>query len=120
MNIFIIGLPKSCRTTIAQAISNKLGFVYLSSSNWVKQIFRLPNTGEHELSYMEEYNKYFYNLLKTNPNLVIKSINDKIVNGMLCNNKDNFIIDGISSPRDFITLFDYNKDVVVILNIRHK
>jgi adenylate kinase family enzyme len=112
MNVFIIGLPKSCRTTVSQAIANKLGYVYISASDWVKKTFRQPHIGEHELSYMEEYHKYFFDRLKVNPELCLKNIKDV----MICNDNNNFIIDGINSPRDFINLFDYNKDVIVILN----
>jgi adenylate kinase family enzyme len=112
MNIFIIGLPKSGRTTIAKEVAQRLGSVYLSSSDWIKGTFRLPNVGEHEQSYAEDYHKYFFDRLKVNPDICIKNVVDTIS----CQKDNNFIIDGINSPRDFINLFDYNKDVVVILN----
>jgi len=112
MNIFIIGLPRSGRTTIAKEISKKLGYTYVSSTDWIKQTFRLQNPDEHEQSYVEEYQKYVFDRLKVNPDLNVKNI----VDTMACQKDNNFIIDGISSPRDFVNLFDYNKDIVVILN----
>lgn len=112
MNIFIIGLPKSGRTSVAKEVADKLGFVYLSSSDWIKGVFRGPNADEHEQSYVEEYQKYFFDRLKVNPDMCINTVRDSLS----CQKDKSFVIDGISSPRDFVTLFNYNKDAIVILN----
>ncbi len=112
MNIYIIGLPHSGRTTIAKAVANELGFVYISATDWVKNTFREQNSDEHEQSFKAAYLKYFFDRLRNNPNMCVQNILDT----MACYPKSNFIIDGICSPKDFSTLFDYNNDLVVILN----
>lgn len=111
MKIFIVGLPKSGKTTVCQAISGKYDYFYIGSS-WLQHSFRPQNSMESLEQYTEEYQKYCVSRLKDNPNLYIDNFNS-IVN--ICQDK-NFVIDGISSPRDFIHLFDYNKDMVVVLN----
>lgn len=112
MNIYVIGLPKAGRTTVAKAVSSNLGYVYLSASDWILKTFRQPKPDEHEQSYKDEYQKYFFDRLRLNPNICIENIVDTIS----CHKDSNFVIDGISSPRDFINLFDINRDIVVILN----
>lgn len=112
MNIYILGLPQSGRTTVAKELAQQLDFTYLSSCDWLKQSFRLPNVNEHEQSYVEEYQKYFFDRVKANPDICVNNI----VNTISYQKQNHFIIDGINSPRDFIKLFDCSKDMIVILN----
>ena len=112
MNIYIIGLPNSGRTTVAKAIASNLGYNYISTTDWVKVSFREKNESEHDQSYSEAFQKYFFERLKHKPNMCV----DNVLDIMACHPESNFIIDGIMSPKDFITLFNYNTDIVVILN----
>ena len=112
MNIYIIGLPKSCRTTVSKAIANDLGFVYISATDWVKNTFREQGEKEHEQSFKEAYQRYYFDRLRNNPDMCVQNVLDT----MACHPNTNFVIDGVVSPRDFSALFDYNKDLVVILN----
>ena len=113
MNVYILGLPKSGRTTIAKAIDQKINMVHIDACAWVKSTFREQNTGEHEQHYQEEYEKFFFDRLKLNHNMCVDNVRET----MLAYRKEySFIIEGISLPQDFIKLFNYDKDVVVFLN----
>jgi adenylate kinase family enzyme len=112
MNIYIIGLPRSGRTTVAKSVANELGFVYISATDWVRNTFRDQGPTEHEQSFKEAYQRYYFDRLRNNPNMCIQNVLDT----MSCYPNNNFVIDGISSPKDFVSLFDYNNDLVVILN----
>jgi hypothetical protein len=114
MKIFILGLPQSGRTTIAKAICESPEYRYIDAFSWIKVTFREPQEGEHPQKYEEEFNYWLTNRIKMAPNLVV----DNIYDSMDAYNDEhiNFVIDGISSPRDFTRLFDINQDVVVFLN----
>lgn len=113
MKIFIVGLPKSGRTTVAQALAKELECHYVDAATWLAHSFRAQNPGEHHQQYKEEYKAFMVEKLSEYPNLVVDRIDDLIGN---CWHPENFIIDGIQSPRDFVSLFDYTKDLVVFLN----
>lgn len=114
MKIFIVGLPKSGRTTVAKALAEGLEyFNYVNSATWKMEKFRDQKPGEHNQQYKEDYKKFLVTILVSNPNIVSDNINNLIDN---CHKPENFVIDGIHSPKDFANLFDYNEDLVVFLN----
>lgn len=113
MKIFIVGLPKSGRTTVAQALAQELEYHYVDAATWLGLAFRPQNSGEHNQQYKEDYKVFMVDKLKESPNLVVDMIENSITN---CWHPENFIIDGIQSPKDFVNLFDYNEDLVVFLN----
>ncbi len=115
MKVFIIGLPQSGRTTIANSLSSLDGFAYIQATAWLKESFRSPNPNENHHQFNDEYHHFLTNRLKINPDIFASNVEDAIKSNMM-DGKSNFIIDGINSPRDFIKLFDYNKDVIVFLN----
>jgi adenylate kinase family enzyme len=115
MKIFIVGLPQSGRTTVAKSLAQEEGRKYIDASSWLRCTFREPNPGEHPQQYQDEYYQYLTQRMKVNPDFVVNNIQDMIK----VHNKDgkfNFVIDGISSPRDLVTLFNYNTDYVIFLN----
>lgn len=113
MKIFIVGLPKSGRTTVSKALANNYGWQYIDAMSWARSTFRAPLEDEHPHQYEDEYQQYLTEWMKSNPNFII----DRIAEIMkLYDNTSVFIIDGVSSPRDFTVLFDYRKDVIVFLN----
>lgn len=112
MKVFIVGLPKSGKTTVSQAICNKNGYFYIGAS-WLQQSFRDKRPDETQEKYTEELQQYISGRLKSNPNLYIDNFNSVF---KMYDEDHRFLIDGISSPRDFAHLFDYNKDIVVFLN----
>lgn len=114
MKVFIIGLPNSGRTTVAKALAQEGRTYYIDATSWVAATFRQPYENEASQSFQEEYFNYQSTRLKIHPNLftdnvneVIKAINDE---------QGTFIIDGLSSPRDIVNLFNYNEDYMVFLN----
>lgn len=112
MNIFVLGLPKSGRTTLSKKISQKDGIHYIDAVSWVSSSFRTINEDESLTSYQEELNSFILNRLKLNPDLYINNILEiKSLYKNQC-----FIIDGINSPHDIIKLFDYNNDYIIFLN----
>lgn len=112
MKIFILGLNKSGRTTVAKALISD-DIYYISAVDWLSATFRDPNKGEKLEDFQYEYNEYYVNRLKLNAYLCVDNIYD-----IMETNKtvDHFVIDGVMNPKDFLHLFDYNKDVVVFLN----
>ena len=112
MKIFILGYPESGHSDVAQALCQNSKYYYVDGINWVKQTFRVVGNDEHEEQYYDAYHQYFAGRLAGDPDLCLRNIKDTIS----CNPSDHYIIDGIASPRDFATLFDYAKDIVVFLN----
>jgi hypothetical protein len=112
MKIFIIGLPRSGRSTVANAIAEEQGYHYIDAVSWVRSTFRDPKEQEHPNQYEDEYQQYLTNRMVINPWFVSDRIQD-----MMNDSGDTiFVIDGISSPKDFTALFDYRQDIVVFLN----
>lgn len=111
MKIFIIGLPKSGRTTVSKSLTES-GFDYIDPVSWIKHTFRDQDPKESLSRYEEAYEEYLIARLKNDPELYIDNINGI----MEASNEKNFVIDGLSNPRDIIHLFDYNTDLIVFLN----
>lgn len=116
MKVFLIGMPESGRTTVAQALCQDPSFQFIDFS-WVKGSFRAQLVGEHPEQYHDAYHQWFINRLKDNPSLC----SDSALNAIAAYEQGrspshHYVIDGINSPKDFITLFDYNQDFAVFLN----
>lgn len=114
MKILIIGLPRSGRTTVAKSIVDAHGYHYIDATSWVKSNFRQLREGEHPHQFEDEYHQYLTKRMNINPDF----IRDHVLEMMKMTDDSNavFVIDGIFSPPDFISLFDYRKDMVVFLN----
>lgn len=113
MKIFIIGLPRSGRSTIAHAITGHFQACYIDAMSWVKDSFRNQKAEEHIHHYEDDYDRFLSIKRMINPNLISNHVHD-LLNAH--EQEKLFIIDGIASPRDFSELFDYRHDVVVFLN----
>lgn len=117
MKIFIIGMPQSGRTTVAKALCQSKDYHYIDALSWVKSTFREQLPGEHPNQYSDEFHSWFTNRLKIKPQMITDNISNSIeAHGPPVEDTYRFVIDGITSPRDFARLFDYNKDMVVFLN----
>jgi hypothetical protein len=112
MKIFIIGLPRSGRTTVSKELVSAHGWEYIDAMSWIRSTFRSQHEGEHHEQYEDEYHHYLAKKLTAHPNMVI----DHVQKMMDTNNGDVFVIDGIVSPKDFAALFDFGHDIVVFLN----
>lgn len=114
MNIFVVGMPESGRTTVSKALCKLDEYRYIDASSWIKASFRDQKAGEHPEQYHDEYHTWLTNRMKINPRLIV----DNIYDSMDAYGKEphNFVIDGLVSPKDFTQLFDYNQDVVVFLD----
>jgi hypothetical protein len=114
MKIFIVGLPRSGRTTVAKAIVEAHGYQYIDAMSWVRSTFRGIQKGEYPHQYEDEYQQYLTKRMSVNPWFVT----DYIYEMMKVSGKEDavFVIDGITSPKDFTTMFDYRQDIIVFLN----
>lgn len=112
MKVFILGRPQSGRSSVAKALCQEAKYCYVDGSDWVRQTFRSRREGEHVEQYQDAYHEYFANRLKGDTDLCLRNMEDTI----LYNPSDNYVIDGIVLPRDFIYLFDCAQDFVVFLN----
>jgi hypothetical protein len=111
MNTFLIGLRRSGRTTLAQAICQDKSYQHISTA-WFQEGFRKPKDGETDQHFLDAYYQYFSQTLQEKPRAVVDVVKSalEVFQGNHC------IIDGIQSPRDFTELFDYNRDMVIFLN----
>ncbi len=114
MKIFIVGLPRSGRTTVSEAVCKSHNFEYIDAMSWVRSTFREQKADEHPHQYEDDYQQYLTKRMMVNPWFVSDHIYEMM---KVANNEDSvFVIDGVSSPRDFTNLFDYKQDIVVFLN----
>jgi hypothetical protein len=111
MKIFIIGLPGSEHSKIAKALSNNINYLYFNVESWFKNDFINPL---EEFISREEYNETLLDKLSLEPDYVSHNIS-KIINTGGSPLGD-WVIDGISTPRNLIQLFDYRKDIIIFLN----
>jgi hypothetical protein len=114
MKIFIVGLPQSCRTTVAKSIAGDLNINYIDAMSWVRSTFRGIKEGEHPHQYEDDFQQYLTKRLLVNPWFITDHVCDmmKVIGA----SDNDFVIDGVASPRDFTYLFDYEKDIIVFLN----
>lgn len=114
MKIFVVGLPKSGRTTVSKAVAEAHGWEYIDAMSWVRSTFREPKEGEHPHQYEDDYQQYLTKRMIVNPWFVSDHVYEMMkVNG---NDDTTFVIDGVASPKDFTSLFDYRQDIVIFLN----
>ena len=114
MKVFIVGLPRSGRTTVAQAIAEKHGWKYIDAMSWVRSTYREPRSDEHPHQFEDEYQQYLTKRMMVNPWFVTDHVCEMMKIG---GDEDTvFVIDGVASPKDFTALFDYRQDIVVFLN----
>ncbi len=104
--LFIIGASGSGKTTLTNL------FYYrdkISASGWIESKF--PEEYKNRLNdkSRKDITKKSLDSLKEDPNICINYIRNHNLN------YNDFIIDGIRNPRDFISLFDCNKDTVIFL-----
>jgi len=114
MKIFIIGLPKSGRTTVSKALVEAHGFEYIDATSWVRSTYRDRKEGEHPHQYEDEYQAYLTKRMMVNPWFISDHVREMMK--VVGKEYTNFVIDGIISPKDFSVLFDYREDVAVFLN----
>jgi len=92
-------------------------YQYIDATSWVKGLFREPFPGELTQQYSDEFHTWFTNRLKINPRFITDNIYDTMdAYGPDAEDKFTFVIDGLSSPRDLMAMFDYNKDMIVFVN----
>lgn len=115
MKIFIIGLPKSGRTTIAHALVEGDRRAYVDAASWVRSTFRSRRDDEHVQQFEDEYHRYLSMRMMVNPWFISEHVWDQIKVAE-ADKKKVFIVDGVFAPKDFIQLFDYREDVVVFLD----
>jgi len=113
MKVFIVGMPQSGRTTVAKALSQLNGYCYVDAASWIRSSFREKKDKELQQHYQDEYHSWLLKRLKNTPNMIVDNVNNSISSYI---EGENFIIDGIFSPQDFVSLFDFKKDIVVFLN----
>jgi AAA domain-containing protein len=113
MNVFILGLPYSGKTTVAKAIEKSLGLIHVNVSDWIVRAVREQFHVEHEQQFKEKLQEVYFDLLKQDPTMCISHAHEVMVRHGL---DKNYIIEGIVTPKDFIHLFNINDDIVVFLN----
>lgn len=112
MKIFVVGMPNSGRTTVSKALCKAPNYQYIDATSWVKATFRPPRDGEHPQQYDDELHTWYLNRMANNPDTIVAHVNDSIK----AYGSGTFVIDGISSPRDLVRLFEPEQDMIVFLN----
>lgn len=113
MQIFIIGMPESGRTTVAKSLCEKDNYVYIDATSWLKNAFRPQREDEHPEQYHDAYHHWYLNLIKKNNKMIVNHVVDTI---NAYGTESNWVIDGINNPHDFPLLFEPDRDFVVFLN----
>ena len=114
MKVFIVGLPKSGRTTVAKALVKAHDWKYIDAMSWVRSTFRAHKDGEHLQQYEDDYQQYLTKRTMINPWFVSDHIAEMMRVGG--DNNNIFVIDGVASPKDFVSLFDFREDIIIFLN----
>ena len=109
MKIFVIGNSGVGKTPLSKEIENRYGFKYISASRKIKtlipsKILTLKKIDRKK--YTNEITAFSLSLLRKDPFIIINDLRME----------DNVVIDGIRNPRDFINLFNPNKDKVVFVS----
>ena len=115
MKIFILGLPKSGKTTISKSISEIKEFndsVTIDSMGWINSFCRPKQEKEHEDSYEELIQENFVKRITSNLDVTF-DYSMSIMNSQI---KNTYIFDSVASPYDFIKMFDGRRDKVIFLN----
>jgi len=112
MKIFVCGLPKSGRTTVAKAICSGPD-QYIDAMSWVRATFRDPHQGEHRNQHEDDYQQYLSDKVAAHPHMVVHHVNEWVQE---LSEDATVVIDGIASPRDFAALFDFRQDIIIFLN----
>lgn len=112
MNIFVLGMTKTGKTTVADRIAQKMGYERVSGSTWVKNRYVVPPgmvVGSPE--YLQGITAYSCEALASNPDACVDFIraNHNVSEGFL-------VIEGLRNPRDFTLLFRPNEDLLILLN----
>jgi adenylate kinase family enzyme len=116
MKIFIVGLPKSGRTTVAKSlIANETDWYYIDAISWVRSEFRECKASEHLQQYEDDFQQFFTKMMLNNPSFITDRIYD-LIDAVTVKPADVFVIDGIAGPKELTQLFDYRQDVIVFLN----
>jgi len=111
MKIILIGVPKSGRTIVANALCKDGKF------NYIDAVSELKSSCKQELSdTIESYDEKYHRSITETLIRWSRSISNYVLYIISYYNNKNYVIDGIFSPKDFIDLFDYNNDIVVFLN----
>jgi hypothetical protein len=112
MNVFIVGNPKTGKSTLAKALCEEVSNCEHISIAWFGDAFRKPKLGETDQHYLDECYQYLSQQLKSNPRVALDVVAPEIeeFKSKTC------IIDGVLTPKDFVELFNYNTDIVIFLN----
>lgn len=114
MKVFLLGLPKCGKSTIAKSLQLEFPNSYsIDNLSCLKFSFREINKEESQEEYEQAFKEFLSkNYLRNKDLTKIYSI-EYLNSGLFANP---ILIDGIINPRDFISSFDYTKDIVVFLN----
>lgn len=112
MSIFVLGMTKTGKTTLAYQLPKYTGYARAGGSAWVKARYAPPpgvEMGSPE--YLQGITAYSCEALRANPNACVDYIraHHDVDEGYL-------IIEGLRNPRDFTLLFRPERDRVILLN----
>ena len=112
MNIFVLGLTKTGKTTIAGRVAKKLSYELVSGSTWVKSRYvPPPGVVVGSPDYLRDITNYSCSQLASNPNVCVDYIH-----AHHCVEEGFLVIEGLRNPRDFTLLFRPDEDLLILLN----
>lgn len=103
MKIFVLGISRSGKTTLAKGIAEELKLPHISSSGWVRTHFA-------EGAPISDMTAYSQEQLEKNPSACLDYLQANYDLSIPC------VIEGIRNPFDFIHLFDPREDLVILLD----
>lgn len=110
MRIYVLGQSGSGKTPFSKMVGEKLNLPVISAGNWINGRISLDKQISKQKA-IDLTTETSIKELRNDPDVCI----DYVVQLLNMVGSD-AIIEGIKNPRDFATLFDISKDLVIFLN----
>lgn len=110
MNIFILGVSQTGKSTTSKYLSEKYNLTHIQASIMVRNTFKFKESDfKTKQEFIEAITKYSIELNRVSPN----PVSDYIIDNYIL---DNVIIEGIRNPNNFHKLFNIKEDIVIYLD----
>ena len=108
MNIFVLGYTHTGKSSLCDLLVEKTAFNYVKGSKWVRSIF---SEDINNLTFLENITAFSIKKLAENQDVCIDFVRQEL--------KQDNIIDGFRNVNDFMKLFNYKTDKVILLKLKN-
>jgi hypothetical protein len=104
-NLFLVGLTKSGKTTIAARLASELGLIHVPASAWAREGFGDKGSGPDFTRRLTEWSLV---KLRADPDVCVRHVRARFTL-----DRGGHVIEGVRNPRDLVGLHDPRRDVIV-------